>query len=271
MLEAMELCLSCKACKSECPSNVDMSKLKAEVLFLDYKSKSFNPQNFLIKHQRRIAEIAIHTPGMNALLSRKWLRKLIEKFSGLDSKRILPKYNSKKFDFRNTNQQNKKLKKVVLYADTYILYHQSRLGEQAIKLLQFLGYDPEVYSAGCCQRPAMSKGMLDIAKREGKRVLDDLLIFTQNNIPIVMIEPSCMSAIVDDLPDLMEDNKYLSISSNTFLLEEFLVKEGVENIPIPSGDYLFHGHCHHKALFTTKAIHQLFSHVEIREFDSDFE
>lgn len=268
VVEAMELCLSCKACKSECPSNVDMSKLKAEVLFLDNKSKSFNPQNFLIKHQRRIAEMAIHTPGMNELLSRKWLRKLIEKFSGLDSKRILPKYNSKKFDFRNTNQQNKKLKKVVLYADTYILYHQSRLGEQAIKLLQYLGYDPEVYSAGCCQRPAMSKGMLDIAKREGKKVLDDLLIFTQNNIPIVMIEPSCMSAIVDDLPDLMEDNKYLSISCNTFLLEEFLVKEGVENIPIPSGDYLFHGHCHHKALFTTKAIHQLFSHVEIREIDS---
>ena len=94
---------------------------------------------------------------MNELLSRKWLRKLIEKFSGLDSKRILPKYNSKKFDFRNTNQQNKKLKKVVLYADTYILYHQSRLGEQAIKLLQYFGYDPEVYSAGCCQRPAIHK------------------------------------------------------------------------------------------------------------------
>lgn len=277
LTEVMELCLSCKACKSECPSNVDMSKLKSEVLHIHKKNYGLNAIDLLIKYQILISEICSGQLAkvVNTMLKSKSFRKINELITGLDARRILPEYSSK-FKVKNSTFSNFNSKSVVLFVDTYIRYHEPNIGHMAHLLLESLGFEVILIQKGCCQRPAISRGLLDLAKQKGKKVLDSLYPYLIKGVPVVICEPSCASSLKDDLVDLMDELYWKELSENIFLIEDFIEKEirtgkSKSFIKIKPGNYLFHGHCHQKSIFGTKAIHQIFNKcpdVKLRELNT---
>jgi FAD/FMN-containing dehydrogenase/Fe-S oxidoreductase len=264
--DVMDLCLSCKACKSECPSNVDMAKLKSEVLHAFHKKNGMTMADRLILANEFIAKVShsISPKWVNGMLRNSLFRLLLEKMAGLDRRRILPEYATKKLpEFPNHFSGNGN-KKIVLFADTYIKYYEPGIGISAKNLLESMGYDVVVFSQSCCQRQAISHGLLDHAKSAGEKTLQLLEPYFKEEIPVVVCEPSCATALQDDLPDLMEDPKWQNYADGIYLLEDFITKEIAQNkgnhsIRFQPGRYLLHGHCHQKAIFTTQSIHQLFS------------
>ncbi|NOT38185.1 MAG: FAD-binding protein, partial [Saprospiraceae bacterium] len=268
LTEVLDLCISCKACKSECPSNVDMSKLKSEIFHYQKKNKSLSLIDRLIINQQILSVISsgIFSYVMNPFLRLKSFRKLLEKVSGLDSRRILPLYTNKPFQSIPLTTKNSS-KQVVLFIDTYIKYHEPNIGHKAIQLLEYLGYSVNIVQKSCCQRPAISKGLLDHAKKHGLATLQKLEPFLIQNIPVLVCEPSCATSLKDDLVDLMDDPLWSKLSQNIYLLEDFIVQEKEKNniikdIPLTKGDFLLHGHCHQKSIFTTQSIHKIFKNKE---------
>ncbi|MBK9108731.1 MAG: FAD-binding protein [Saprospiraceae bacterium] len=257
--EILDLCLSCKACKSECPSNVDMSKLKSEVLHVAKNKSGKTLTDHFILAQNKIAMASTGWPAglVNAFLQTKLFRASLEKISGLDRRRILPSYAKSKFV---TNHVDTKDPDVVLFADTYIKYHEPSIGYTALKLLESLGLKVAVYKKNCCQRPAISKGLLREARHQGETTLKDLEIYLKQQIPVVVCEPSCATALKDDVPDLIEDHRYANYTPHIYQLEDFLCsrQDWINRIRIRPGKYILHGHCHQKAMFTTQSIHRIF-------------
>ncbi|MEO6190071.1 MAG: FAD-linked oxidase C-terminal domain-containing protein [Saprospiraceae bacterium] len=277
LTDVMDLCLSCKACKSECPTNVDMSKLKSEILFFQKKNKRISITDFLIKNQIIISKLSsgFLSPMINFTLRNKIFRSILQTVSHLDARRILPQYKSNPFPFDQV-QGEIQANTVVLFADTYIKFHDPSIGLSAKKLLENLGYEVIVFQDGCCQRPTISKGLLDLAEKQGFETLSKLEPYLKQKVPVLICEPSCASSFKDDLIDLQKEPKWQSLSENIYLLEDFLVKEMKngkikQKIKIKSGNYLLHGHCHQKAIFTTKALHVIFNQspdVSLRELDT---
>ncbi len=270
--EVLDLCLSCKACKSECPSNVDMAKLKSEVLHFQLQKKGFAIADRLIAWQDDLGKLnsGILSGAVNASLKNKLVRKLIQSFSGLDQRRILPEYTSKPFTGFGKMAMPKAKNQVVLFADTYMKYHEPGIGISAKKLLEAAGYEVLVYSNQCCQRPAISHGLLDQAKTKGQQLFEDLRPYLELKIPVIICEPSCASALKDDIPDLLETAWAWNLKEHLYLIEDFISsQERLRNlVKFKKGQYLMHGHCHQKALFTTQAMHQLMKDAHCSEIQS---
>lgn len=263
--EVMDLCLSCKACKSECPSNVDMSKFKAEVLHNHHQKHGLSFADRLIINQTTISRISsgLFAPMVNTILSNSIVRYFIELMTGLDRRRILPLYTKKPFSHKIKRISDTK-NQVVLFADTYMKFHDSNIGLSAKLILERFGYEVTVFSEGCCQRPSLSHGLLDQARVEGKKTFELLEPYLKKNIPIIMCEPSCATSLKDDIPDLLDDIKWKHYGNLIYQLEDFIVKNiSAEDIKvklkIKKGNYLLHGHCHQKAIFTTSSLHKLFN------------
>jgi FAD/FMN-containing dehydrogenase/Fe-S oxidoreductase len=276
--DVLDLCLSCKACKSECPSNVDMAKLKSEVLHFQHKKNGLNMGDRLLLAQEFLSSASngFIAPLVNSVLRSTFFRYGLEKISGLDRRRILPEYSRRKFSSSLNGNSHQHKKQVVLFADTYIKYHEPDIGISAKKLLESLDYNVIAFIGGCCQRPAISHGLLDQAKSKGEQTLKKLEIYLQKNIPVVICEPSCATALKDDVPDLLEDIRWTNYANNIYLLEDFLMNEVPadslkDKIQLSPGNYLLHGHCHQKAIFSTKSVHHIFQNkpdIQFSEIDS---
>ncbi len=273
--EALDLCLSCKACKSECPSNVDMAKLKSEILYYRRSRHGWTLMDRMIENQEKIASLCSGwmAPLVNAALKNRWVRIGLEKMIGVDRRRVLPLYNAHEVFQQASRPIEKEYSEntVVLFVDSYIKYHDPSIGLSAIKLLEFLGFEALICNHGCCQRPALSRGLLDTAAKKAERMWQSLEPYLQAGLPIVVCEPSCASALVDDTPDLLEDAKWRNYRSQIFLIEEFLAQQQAigkitKTIPWPNKPILLHGHCHQKALFGTQALHTLIEHAGARSF-----
>jgi len=294
VFEVLDLCLSCKGCKSECPSNVDMARLKSEFL------QRYHDHHGLSMRDRMIATSADYAPVFAGWLAPvvNWVqdttlfKKTLESWAGIDSRRTLPKYTSKPFHkwFEKRKQNNHPPSwsrsstpgpameggpaqmKVVLFDDTYLNYYEPHIGRSAVELLESCGYRVMLARAGCCQRPRISHGLLREAKREGERTLRALDAYIQAGLKIVVCEPSCASALTDDLPDLIEDTALgQRIKENVMMIDVFLEKEfaaGHIQTALRSTvkKILLHGHCHQKALYGTSAMKALWSRVEGLEF-----
>jgi FAD/FMN-containing dehydrogenase/Fe-S oxidoreductase len=266
VLESLDLCLSCKACKSECPSNVDMAKLKSEVLQQKYDEKGAGLREVFIKNSSRLAAIFSGrlAPLINYVQSTSLFRGLLEQFVNIHRKRILPAYTSQSFAswFRKNYQKPKTInKQVVLFADTYLNYHEPNIGVATSELLTKLGYEVILADVGCCQRPLISNGFLREAKKNGTKTAMALKPYIDQGLKIVVCEPSCASALNDDLPDLIDDEVLAKQLKNhvqmidVFLAEE-LDQDGLQ-LNFKTGinkDIYIHGHCHQKALYGTKAM-----------------
>ena len=280
--EIFDLCLSCKACKSECPSNVDVARLKGEFL-----------QRYMDRHGPGVLDrMVAATPAMarrlcgplapvvNRIQKTGLARGLLERIAGVDRRRTPPAYARQSLSlwFRRRDRNGAApAGKVVLFADTFTNYFEPEIGRAAVELLEACGYYVTLFDAGCCQRTRISKGFLRDAKKHGTRTLEALDRFLQDGIPVVALEPSCASALTDDLPDLADDDALAERAQQGItLLEIFLEKQmsgGAIDVSVtsPHRRFLVHGHCHQKALFRTQAMKEILGRVpdaEVEEVDS---
>ena len=270
--EVLDLCLSCKACKSECPSNVDMAKLKSEVSQLYYDKHGEKLRDKIIKNS---ADMAARLSGnaagiVNRIQGTKLFRKLLEHVAGFDRRRSLPSYAKLPFSKwyeKNAQPAQDGRRQVALFADTYLNYHDTQIGISAYQLLADCGYDVLLANAGCCQRPKISHGFLREAKKEGLKTVLKLDEFMSKGIPVLVCEPGCASALTDDLPDLIEDEELAKrLNKHVFMIDQFLYQEmesgqlDVEFISDES-EINLHGHCHQKTLYGTKGMNEILAKI----------
>lgn len=272
LFEVMDLCLSCKACKSECPSNVDMAQLKGEFLQKYYDAHGTRLRDRMIAGSSSLARALAGPPAylVNHFLRSPLLLQLIEWATGFDSQRPLPRYATKPFPrwfARRSKPSNGERQAVVLFDDTYMNYHQPQIGIAAVELLESCGYQVILAKAGCCQRPKISHGFLREAKRLGEKTFRKLDDYQKLDLPVVVCEPSCCSALTDDLPDLLDDEALgQRTKKNVMMIDDFLMRE-VEagrldcEFSSPYENLLIHGHCHQKALYGTHAMQDLLGRV----------
>ena len=154
----------------------------------------------------------------------------MEKLSGFDKRRVLPEYAREPFykwiEKKGNNEFKNPNKRVVLFADTYLNFHEPNVGISALQLLNSCGYEVIVANVGCCQRPKISHGFLRDAKREGAKTVDGLKKFFDQGLTVVVCEPSCASALNDDLPDLLDDQTVASqLKDKVMMIDAFLEKE----------------------------------------------
>lgn len=283
--EVMDLCLQCKACKSECPSNVDMARMKAEHLHQYYKTHSPSLRDRIFAESPVMGSIMSGPLSIfaNSGLAITPLRKLMLSFLGIAPDRNLPPFAGQKFSSwfaKNAGKQGQATKgEVVLFADCWSNYHELDPAKWSLRVLEALGYKVHLVSDACCQRTRISKGFLDKAAREGEKTITRLTPYAEKNIPILGIEPSCVSGLSDDLPDLLPERLAQAskrVASLSQPIEEFLaqqVESGAITLPAlkqPAKRYLVHGHCHQKAMYSTGDVKSLLKHADssLEEVDS---
>lgn len=276
--EVLDLCLSCKACKTECPNAVDMSRMKADALQIRYDRRG---APFSAKFAGRMPDQARRFAGRLAWLPKTamglpGMRWLLERVAKVDRRRPIPPFADRTLqdllrERSPTDPVGASRGKVVLFDDTYANFLEPHVGLAAVELLEGLGYEVELARAGCCQRTRISQGLLHEARARGQQTMDKLDRFARQQLPILCLEPSCASALAEDLPDLINDEQLgARVSSRVQMIDVFLRREGVE-LAADHADILLHGHCHQKALFGTAAIKDLFADmptVHCTEVDS---
>ncbi len=257
-----DLCLSCKACASECPSNVDVATLKTEFLYHYQEANGYTMRNKLFAHNTKLNYLGSKLPGLtNAVYNSGFLGKLLKKSAGVATQRSLP--NVSNFDFDKhlqyiKSQQVEFKNKVVLYIDEFTHYLDVGLGEDAIELLVRLGYDVQLFYAES-GRTFLSKGFLKQAKKLAAKNIPQLMAFAGQGIPVLGLEPSAVLTFRDEYKRLYPDAIATdAIAKNVFLVEEFLSNEIVRGKLTPSyftkeaQTVKIHNHCHQKALSNQK-------------------
>ncbi len=280
--EIMELCLSCKACKSECPSNVDIARLKSEFLQKYHDAHGVPLREKMVASSTDLAAIMAgwKAPLVNWVQKTALFRQILEWVAGIDKRRTAPDYAVESFPrwfAQRAKPQRQYTGKVGLFNDTYINYHETNIGISAVELLESCGYEVIVANAGCCQRPRISHGFLREAKKRGAKTLRNLDAFIRQGLDIVVCEPGCASALTDDLPDLIDDEQLgQRIKEHVMMIDGFLARE-IEagrchcEFSSPLRRVLIHGHCHQKSLFGTSAMKEILTRVpelSVEEIDS---
>jgi FAD/FMN-containing dehydrogenase/Fe-S oxidoreductase len=262
--ETLELCVSCKACKAECPSSVDMARLKSEVLQIQYNSHGTTMRDRMIRDSAKTARriCGPMAPLVNTIQRSGLFRNVLEKSMGFNRNRILPSYARQSFtDWFEKTYRSFDGPIVALFADTYLNYYEPEIGKAAVRLINHLGYDVTL-ATGCCQRPRISHGFLELAKKQGTYVAQSLDRYLHHNIPLLVCEPSCASALTDDLPDMIDDRglgerMHAGIVPIEKWVSEQLKDQNIDSLSTRNERLLLHGHCHQKALFGTKSIHHI--------------
>ena len=266
--QVMELCLGCKACKAECPSSVDMAKLKYEFLAQYGKVHGFPLRSHVFARIDLINRLLSPVASLANLLLRNWpSRWVLEHVAGVDRRRRMPALARQRFSrwFRGrTYRRGGTRGQVVLFNDTFVEFNEPQVGMAATFLLESAGYEVILPTQQlCCGRPAISRGLLHLARDKARHTLDHLGQYVDRGWPIIGIEPSCLLTFRDDYRDLVGDHPAVAaVAQNSFLLEEFLghlVDEGRLDIDFTSTarQILYHGHCHQKALSSTAPTVQL--------------
>lgn len=275
-IETLDLCLSCKACKSECPSNVDIARLKAEYTAQRFKAIGSTFKAKLFGHVRVLNRLGSLTPSIanrvNRLPPAKWL---LRAALGFAPRRSVPEFATSLLaqaakDREITAAMHRPgSPRVVLFADCFTTYNDPRIGLAALRVLARLGYEVAILPGtegawtGCCGRALISTGLLDEAVESADRTLKMLLPMSMDarTVAVVACEPSCLSAIKDDWLELKlrtSKQRRVALAAKSFLVEEFVDRawddhptrpsidsHGVEHVPTA----LLHGHCHQKALW----------------------
>lgn len=281
--EVMDLCLSCKGCKSECPSNVDMAKLKAEFLQHYYDANGVPMRAKLIATFNSSAKLGAIMPGMyNFAMTNNMVSKLVKRFAGFAEKRSMPtlqkttlkewykkhKRDSVKGETTNVKKESTShdsrltsyVKKVYLFCDEFTNYNDAHIGIKAIELLERLGYEvviPEHKESG---RAWLSKGLLRDAKKIAQKNVAMLSGLITAETPLIGIEPSAILTFRDEYIDLADDadlEAAKQLAANTYLVDDFIAGE-IANGRITKEQFTkesklikLHGHCQQKALIST--------------------
>ena len=247
--ESLDLCLSCKACKSECPVSVDMATYKAEFLAHHYEHTKRPLSHHAFGRIDRLARLASFTPWLvNTINNAAGIRTLIKSKLHIHPKRNFPRFASPYSRKRRAEQTGNK--RVILWADTFNNYFHPGTMLAADQVLQSAGFSVVIPRRHlCCGRPLYDFGMLKTAKEYLLKILDELENLLYLGLPIVVLEPSCASVFRDELCNLLPDDpRATKLRDQTFLLSEFLVKFAPDwTPPQVSEKIIVHGHCHHRA------------------------
>ncbi len=277
--EVLDLCLECKACKAECPSQVDMAKLKYEFLQHYYDANGTPLAAKAFGHVFRTAPFGrFAAPVANWVLPLKPFRWLLQKALGVDQRRVMPHYAHQSFDqWLREHPQRAEGPTVALFTDTWTMYHEPRVAIAATQVMQAFGYQVEHIPYGCCGRSLISKGLLKDAKKQAALNLQRLSPYVQRGIPIVGLEPSCVTAFQDDYRDLVPGEQSKELAGNVKMIDQFLAREWSSgklqpaNVLKKSGTpVLLHGHCQQRAIIGTQASQAVLGWVSdsVREVDS---
>jgi FAD/FMN-containing dehydrogenase/Fe-S oxidoreductase len=264
LYDTFDLCLQCKGCKAECPSNVDVAKLKAEFLH------KYHAEHGVPLAARLMGDVARLNRWGSALAPlSNWARNipgaamLLQRIAGIDSRRPLPRFERNHFRrwFRRRGRASKasadaaQRGPIVLLDDCLTSFCEPRVNRAAVAVLEAAGYEVHLAGLECCGRAAISNGLLDEARHLAERNISRLLPWAERGVPIVGCEPSCLLALVDDYLDLVPGDDARRVAAAASLIETHLVREKVrekgtrlkknESRPVFT---LLHGHCHQKAL-----------------------
>jgi len=268
---ALSNCLSCKGCTPECPSNVNLALLKAEMLYARHKRDGLPLREKIFSNVDLLGQIGCTVPWLfNAIVDLAPLRGVMEKTLGISAKRSLPHYAHERFDrwfakHSGGNEGNRSRGKVILWDDTFVRYHEPNIGVAAVKVLETLGFEVElVTNRKCCGRPAFSQGNLDAAAEVAQYNVSQLSTI-DSQLPILFLEPSCWSMLVDDYRELQIANAE-KIAERCVLFDKF-VDDLLEREPAAlqfkerDSTIAIHAHCHAKSLtnpaFMTRLVERL--------------
>ena len=264
LFEALDLCVECKACAAECPTGVDMAKLKYEVLAqrnkvhgVPLRARVFANINTISKLTAPFGRIA------NMMGALSITRSVMSRYAGFAAQRPLPAFAPQTFQKwfkRRTPAEMHRSRGIrgdaVLFHDTFTDYYHPEVGQAAVRVLEALGYNVIMADrTACCGRPAISKGLLPTAKRWAAQNVEALRHYAERGVPIIGTEPSCLLTFRHEYPELLDDPATKTVAEHTFMLDEFVLKLAAEEPEAVKSafrddmqqDVLLHAHCHQKA------------------------
>jgi Fe-S oxidoreductase len=250
--EALDLCLSCKGCSSDCPAGVDMATYKAEVLYQRYRRRLRPPAHYSLGWLPRWARLATRAPGLaNAALRTRALAGLARRLGGIDARRPLPQFAAESFREWFSGHPAQAGPAVLLWVDTFTDHFTPEVGQAAVRVLEAAGYSVEITGKPvCCGLTWISTGQLDGARRQLRRSLEALDPAVRLGTPIVGLEPSCTAVLRGELAELLPaDPRARQVRSATRTLAELLVNTEKWEPPDLSGvRAVAQPHCHHHAV-----------------------
>jgi FAD/FMN-containing dehydrogenase/Fe-S oxidoreductase len=267
MLETMKLCVSCKACKRECPTGVDMARMKIEVLSARMKERGLSLRDRLIAGLPRYAPLAAKFAALLNLRNKSpLLRRLSETVAGFSADRDLPLWRRDRFDHAGESFGPENGREVVLWADSFNAAFEREILDDALKTLTAAGYRVHVAKPAdgssrplCCGRTHLAVGDVDSAKAEMSRTLAALEPFFARGVPLVGLEPSCLFSFRDEAQAMLPGADSKRAATHALLFEEFIVREAKAGRFKPvfkpaTRKALLHGHCHQKAFGAMGAV-----------------
>ncbi|MCP1843051.1 FAD/FMN-containing dehydrogenase/Fe-S oxidoreductase [Bradyrhizobium sp. USDA 4524] len=269
MMETLKLCVSCKACRHECPTGVDMAKMKIEVLAARAATHGLTLRDRLVGYLPRYVDLASRfAPIANWRNRSPLLRSLFERLAGISAKRALPEFRSDTFRPDAEVLGPADGREVVLFADTFNRGYERENLDAAIEVLVAGGYRvhlPRPSDGGrppCCGRTFLSAGLVEEARAELDRLVATYVPFAARGVPIIGLEPSCLLTLRDELLSLRSDEAAKTVSAHALLFEEFLVREAeAGRLALPlgavAGKAAVHGHCHQKSFGAFKPVEKV--------------
>ncbi len=270
--QVFDLCLSCKACKTECPTGTDVAKLKAEWLHHRNERRGVPRRSRLIARSITLAAWGSRfAPLSNWIMQSKVARAFLEHWYGLDRRVPPPRFAGTTFRqwftqhvaaaprggrSSDKNTATNSARQVVYFVDTWVNFHTPQVGRATVKVLEALGCDVVVPPTVCCGRPLISKGLLDEAQLLAEDNVQILSPYAERGIPIVGTEPSCVSVLVDELPQFVRTPQAERIAELAQTIESYVsqaLQDNPDALRFKKGGppILYHGHCHQKALTGT--------------------
>jgi Fe-S oxidoreductase len=279
MTETMQLCVSCKACKRECPTGVDMAKMKIEYSHLKFQKHGLDINSKLVSYLPKYAPLASKfSMFLNLRDTIPGLAKISEILFGFTAKRKLPKWRKDYFknsELPNSIEENSTKTPVILFVDTFNRYYEPENVRSTINVLRSAGYFPFIPESKksnkplCCGRTYLSNGLIDQAKLEAENILTTFYPYLKNGVSVVGLEPSCILSFRDELPSLIKNETADLLKDNSFTFEELLVKN-IKKLKFKrfNEKILVHGHCHQKAFDVVKPIEQILNYIPGLKFET---
>ena len=268
--EVLDLCLECRACKTECPTGVDVARFKSEFLADYWKRHGLAARARAFGHVHTAAAWASRlAPLSNALAQSTVGRWTAERFMGIDRRRSMPTWTRSTLTRRLAALPERAAPDVIVFADTFTQHADPEIGVAAIEVLHAAGVNAGVASHVCCGRPLISQGLLDDARALAVKNVVALYETARRKQPIIFLEPSCLSAIREDVPSLLRGNlqqKARVVAGASLLFEEYLEREcqaGRVSLSLGPGpaSIVLHAHCHQRAMGLAPAARALLARI----------
>lgn len=295
MYDVFDLCVGCKACQSECPSSVDMTRIRSEFLYMYHQEHGLDLRTRAFGYMPLLSRVMTTHPLLarlaNAMLTVSPVAAIISRVLRIAPQRHLPRF-ARRFSHRKQEQvqhdhsvspiaggiqpleHTQAASQVVLYVDTWSEHHYPAIAQAAYDVLSTAGYDVIVPPYVCCGRTFLSKGMLPEAKLAAERVFEQLGAYAERGIPIVGLEPSCILTFRDEYLELTKHPRRADLAHAAVTFEEFVTANAARFsavlVPHMAGKALLHGHCHQKALSGTSSAHAALklAGYDVHEVDS---